>query len=141
MREYKTGSLWCFWRWKFIGYIDRLHVIQTPLGSICVHWLNYPDQEAWLHDHPVSFLSIILRGGYSETRSDYDVVSNQHRRWFNFLRASHQVKHRIYAVQPNTMTLCFMGPHRREWGFHAPGRWVRWKDYYREFKDTRRKIS
>ena len=129
MREYKTGTRWCIWRWKDIGYINRLHVFQCPWFSICLHWIRREDREPYLHDHPVSFFSIILRGGYFEAREGkvlkpWDYFA---RRWFNLIWWNTQ--HKIIAVKPGTLTLCFMGPRRNEWGFFTPEGKVSWKEY------------
>lgn len=127
-RKYKSGTIWCFWRWTEVasGYITRLHVIKTPWFAVCLHWLHKPDPEPYHHDHPVSFLSIILRGGYYEHRNGYV----KHRRFFNFMRASPDDYHTIVMTEPGTLTLCLMGPKVREWGFHTQSGWVFWKDYY-----------
>jgi hypothetical protein len=127
MRLYRSGTRWCFWRWSTIDadHIERLHIVKTPWFAVCLHWLNAPDAEPWLHDHPVSFLSIILRGGYTEQRGPYF----RRRKWWNFIRAWDC--HVITAVQPGTVTLCLMGPKVREWGFHTDKGWVCWRDYYR----------
>ena len=131
-RKYKSGTIWCFWRWTEVDseYITRLHVVKTPWFAICLHWLNHPDPEPYDHDHPVSFLSIILRGWYKERRngSDYELIH----RYFNYIRASADDIHTITYVAPNTLTLCLMGPKTREWGFHAPDGWIGWQDYYKE---------
>lgn len=132
MRKYKSGTIWCFWRWTEVDseYITRLHVVKTPWFAICLHWIKKPDPEPYLHDHPVSFFSIILSGAYCETREkpgECDCGGHQHR-WFNFIRATD--KHTIKWVAQNTITLAFMGPKTREWGFHTPDGWVMWKDYY-----------
>jgi hypothetical protein len=137
-RHYKSGSTWAFFRWTDVDseYILRLHVVKTPWGAICLHWIRKPDAEPWLHDHPVSFLSIILRGGYSEER--YTPKQGYHHRvhrWFNFIRASKADQHRINFCRSNTLTLCLMGPKTREWGFRVcaaiePSMWLYWKDYY-----------
>ncbi len=110
------------------NFIVRLHVVKTPWFAICVHWLNAPDPEPYLHDHPVSFLSIILRGSYSEWRGSFQNMKLHH--WFNFILATDA--HTIKRVAPGTVTLCFMGPKVREWGYHTPDGWVYWKDYNRE---------
>lgn len=128
-RKYKSGTLWCVWRWTEVDseYITRLHLIKTPWFALCLHWLNKPDPEPFNHDHPVTFLSIILRGGYTEQRNG----KLRSHYWFNFIRASADDQHTIVAVRPHTLTLCFMGPKTREWGFHQPnGTWIYWKDYY-----------
>ncbi len=137
-REYKSGTRSCFWRWTKVDsdYIVRLHVVKTAWFAVCLHWIKKPDAEPWLHDHPVSFLALILRGGYAERRwsakrGEYIKINS----WFNFVRASKDDRHRIILCRANTLTLCFMGPKTREWGFHIPAEgWVGWKDYYARLK-------
>lgn len=125
-RKYKTGTRWGIWLWTEVDseYIVRLHVVKTPWFAVCLHWLRKPDPEPYMHDHPVTFLSLILRGSYSEKR-DSGIKRNT---WFNFIRATD--KHSITAVAPGTLTLCLMGPKTREWGFHTENGWVYWRDYY-----------
>lgn len=151
-REYKSGSRWAFWRWSFVDneFITRLHIIKTPWFAIALHWIHKPDPEPFLHDHPVTFLSIILRGWYEETRtypnhtgprsdqpgSPFD--SGIIHRWFNFIRATSEDRHTITSCDPRTVTLCFMGPKLRDWGYHTDKGWVHWKEYahakYRQSK-------
>lgn len=128
-RTYKSGSIWAFWRWTDVDseYITRLHIVKTPWFAVCMHWINKPDPEPFLHDHPVSFLSLILRGGYNENRNGIIEC----RTLWNFIRASDNDKHSIIDILPNTVTICFMGPKTREWGFHTPAGWIYWKDYYK----------
>ena len=131
-REYKSGSRWALWRWTYTpsGYITRLHIFKTPWFAVCLHYINGPDPEPHLHDHPVTFLSLILRGGYSELRGGYTqhgVIRTP--RWYNWIRASIFDAHTIIAVKPRTVTLALMGPKTREWGFHTPDGWVHWKAY------------
>lgn len=130
MRKYATGTRWCVWRWTELdsGQIDRLHIIKTAWFNICLHWLNTADPEPFPHDHPVTFLSIILEGAYVELRNGALRARNS----FNFIRASKDDTHRIVWVAPHTRTLCVMGPKRREWGFHTPNGWMMWRDYYAE---------
>lgn len=134
-REYKSGTSWGLWLWTFTpsGYITRLHLIKTPWFAICLHWINHPDAEPHLHDHPVSFLSVILRGWYTELRplhSDSAIKVVYLRNWFNVLRANRIDRHRIIGVpSKGTLTLCFMGPKRQDWGFYTPEGWVYWKKY------------
>lgn len=133
-RLYKTGTIWCVWRWTFTdsGYITRLHLLKTPWFAICLHWLNKPDPEPYLHDHPVSFLSLILRGGYTEARQvSLGPIQFLTHRWFNLVPGAMYDRHTIVEVKPNTLTLALMGPKIREWGFHMDdGSWMHWKKYY-----------
>lgn len=139
MRKYKSGTRWCVWRWTETDsqYLTRLHLIKTPWFSVCLHWIKKPDPEPDLHDHPVSFLSLILRGGYTEVRKKPNLKQWFYtHKWFNFIRASREDRHRIIAVWPKTLTLCFMGPIRRTWGFHTANGWVPWKVYNAKYKNN-----
>lgn len=150
-RAYKSGTNWCFWRWTEVptDYILRLHVVKTPWWAICIHWINKPDPEPYLHDHPVSFHSFILKGWYREARrtEEQTIWGDRYngnasmfyrsglpkriiRKWHNYIQASESDCHTIIEVSPGgCVTLCFMGPKVREWGFHTPLGWEYWKDY------------
>lgn len=145
MRLYKSGSAWALWRWTLTpsGYITRLHLLKTPWFAVMLHWINGTDPEPDMHDHPVTFLSLILRGAYCELLQTPGTCTACHnsrwypkaghmRRWFNFIRAGKHV-HRIQWVAPGTLTLCFVGPKVREWGFHTPEGWVHWRDYNKKY--------
>ncbi len=132
-RKYKSGTGFCLWRWTEVDskYIVRLHVLKTPWFAICLHWILKPDAEPYLHDHPVSFLSVILRGGYAELRKrEGQPLRYRVHRWFNWIRATPLDKHRIIFARKSTLTLCFMGAKTREWGFHTDEGWIHWKRYY-----------
>ncbi len=125
---YRSGSQFAFWRWKLhpeSAHIDRLIVLLTPLFSLCVHWLNAPDPEEYYHDHPVSFLSLILRGWYAEVRPNgYHV-----RRWFNLVHA--RDRHSVVEVASGgAVTICLMGPRVQTWGFFTPIGFMPWSEYY-----------
>jgi hypothetical protein len=78
-----------------------------------------PDPRATLHDHPWSFLSIIVRGGYIERRLDPMTMTVDHWhvvRWWNRVRALDA--HSIRSLLRNpTWTLLFVGRRRRTWGY------------------------
>lgn len=120
-------------RWTDVPteHIRRLHLLKTPFGAVCLHWLAGADPDPHLHDHPTSFLSIVLRGGYVEHRAKGAQNRIVARHWFNFIKASPEDRHRILDVLPGTLTLCFMGPKVRDWGFHIRGQFIPWRDYYR----------
>ena len=126
-RLYRSGMAWCFWRWTFVesGHLVRLHIVKTPFGALCLHWLSAADPEPHEHDHPVSFLSVVLRGAYVEVRNGRARAVTR----LNLIRA--RARHRIVWTAPHTLTLCLMGPKPREWGFHTPSGWRSWRDYYR----------
>lgn len=140
-RLYKSGSKWAFWRWTFVqaDHIVRLHIVKTPWFAVCLHWISKPDPEPDLHDHPVSFLSVILRGWYAEYFYRLDppytcVQGFQIHRWFNWIPATEDFRHKItFVPKKGCLTLCLMGPKTREWGFHTKDGWVYWKDYNKKY--------
>jgi len=133
-RMYKSGQRWTCWRWTDVVlggvlYLRRLHLIQTPWFAIMLHWIVRPDPQPDTHDHPVSFLSIMLRGWYWECVSGGRGEPGLcvFRRWFNFKRATD--RHRIVATSPSCVSLVFAGPVVRSWGFHTARGWVPWREY------------
>jgi len=145
MRIYKSGTTWALWRWSEIdaGYIQRLHIVKTPWFAVCLHKIVNPDPEPFLHDHPVTFLAIILRGMYREMRQkpgrQWPTLVT--RRWYNFITASPDDRHKIVCVPAPTWTLALMGPKVREWGFHTDKGWVYWKDFNAKYKGEKDGLS
>jgi hypothetical protein len=142
-RKYKSGMLWCVWRWTDVApdgagetYLARLHLFRSPWCSCMLHWIARPDPQPDLHDHPVSFVSILLSGSYVEEipngnggRRAVDV------RWWNLKRATDC--HRIVSVAGRVLTLVFAGPAVREWGFHTRDGWVPWREYEARWRAKR----
>ncbi len=127
---YKSGTGWTAWRWtevrwKGVLYLVRLHLLKAPRIAAMLHWILTPDPHPDPHDHPVSFLSITLRGGYKEW-TPRGLVQKRVR----FRRATDV--HRIVAVKPGTLTLVINGPGVRTWGFHTPTGWVDWRTYRKQ---------
>ena len=125
MRRYRSGSRWSFWRWTVVGnYLIRLHLVQTPWFSLMLHWILAPDPVRHLHDHPVSFWSLVVRGGYVErTPAGW----RRWRRW-SVHRMRTTSRHRIVQVEPRTTTLVLAGPVRQPWGYWVDGVKRPWRD-------------
>lgn len=111
-------------------YLKRLRIVQTPWFGVYLHWIYLPDNDRDPHDHPWSFASLILRGGYNERR--YVTRLTYRDRLFARFRIN-QVPiteaHQIVDVLPGTVTLVFVGRRRREWGFWTETGFVSWLDY------------
>ena len=129
--NYKPKKRWGLWSRFLIGvegdpYLDRLSIITTPWFSIKLHRIYRPDRQRELHDHPWTFLSLILWGHYLE----HTVSGLRRRFWFNWKRA--EDRHSICEVSRSPVwTLVICGPSRREWGFWVDDgtRFVQWREY------------
>jgi hypothetical protein len=92
-----------------------------------------------LHDHPWSYGTIILKGGYYETvpvfSGDGEVL--EHKTYWRgpgymtFRKSSSFHYLTLKADQPCT-TLFFMGPQKTVWGFLTEKGWTLWTDYIRK---------
>lgn len=111
------------------NYLERLRIVATPFFSIYLHRLGTPDSRPTLHDHPWSFVSLIVRGGYIEQRLNPHTRQTEpkHRRWVNVMRRDDF--HYIESLDRTpTWTLLLVGVRRRTWGYlrpmHREGGWT-----------------
>lgn len=105
-------------------YLIRLHLFKSPWFAVMLHWFKQPDPQPDPHDHPVSFLSIVIRGWYTEWT---EANPAKHVGWFNWINT--KCIHRVIDAAPGTTTLCFAGPVRQRWGFYTPTGFVDWTEY------------
>lgn len=122
---------WAIWHHQFdlvraedgVRYLRRHWIIKTPLGGIILHRMDGPDARDTLHDHPWTFVSIVLRGGYVERRlrpRTYDVDERHVVRRVNRLRVGVDAHSIRELMRVPTWTLLLVGPVRRTWGFLEP---------------------
>jgi hypothetical protein len=131
-------------RWDLLGryqvrvdgrlMLDRLRLVQTPWFAILVTRILEPDPGRDPHGHSRSFMSWILRGGYTERvwlspGMPLSVVRTRDRRRWSLhamrLRHAHSITH----VEPGTLTLVLAGRYRGDWSFWTPDGPVLRPDY------------
>ncbi len=92
-----------------------------------------------VHDHPWSYCTFILAGGYYEWVPEFDASGTkigETRHWrgpghFRYCRA--RSFHRIELKDGVTAwTLFLPGPHKREWGFLVNNKWIPNEQYLKE---------
>jgi hypothetical protein len=131
-------------------YLVRLRIVQTPWFAIYLHDLREPDRDRDPHDHPWTFWSVILRGGYTEkvwqprrgegvdrwTRSThpngyFGPPATYRRRWLggSVHKMTMDKAHMIESVRPGTKSLVICGRRRRTWGFWTDRGFVTWQQY------------
>jgi hypothetical protein len=140
----RSSRSWGFWRHMTlrrgdgVAYLDRLRFIQTPWFGVYLHRIDAPDPGVDLHDHPWPFVSIVLRGGYDEYRSETRDASRFAQLNADFpstrisgdvvRRAAGSVRrmrldecHTIFRLHRTpTWTLVIVGHRVRDWGFYVP---------------------
>jgi hypothetical protein len=89
-----------------------------------------------VHDHPWSYATLILKGGYWEWVPQFDSLGKKcgeiahwrHPGHFRICEASSY--HRIELDPAITCWTLFMpGRKQRDWGFLTKGKWVQWEQY------------
>ena len=124
-------------------YMTRYGLPRMGPIRICLHIFHRSDADE-LHDHPWSFLSIILWRGYVEVTQKFAAYSSidgklfevraRKRKWpgmILFRKANHA--HRVELIGgKKAVTLVIFGPREREWGFFTRQGWQRFTDYFKE---------
>lgn len=110
------------------------------LFSFRLHQIVTQDYDPHFHDHPWSFVSLVLRGGYMEHRPvsiEPCFLSRDEREdHYPVWRGPGDIamrrcvdRHRISFVDKDTWTLVALGPKRHWWGFYTPAGKVYYRDY------------
>lgn len=118
-------------------YMLRWYVIpRNPIFNIYIHKFLRDDDDRALHDHPWWFVSLILKGGYTEIVPSPDGWGNiaLARNFLSlaFRRATH--RHRVILRHKNGQTvpcwtLIVTGRKYRTWGFWCPKGFVPWHEF------------
>ena len=99
-------------------YLTRWWLLATPWFGIPVHRMLTGDARDTVHDHPFAFLSIVLRGGYTEISRHPRTLEleQRHVRRLNVMRTrrAHTITH---LDRTPTWTLLLVGRQQASWGF------------------------
>lgn len=103
-------------------------VFDFKLFSIRIHHWLASDDLRYPHDHAWNFLTIILKGGYTDiSPSGNDVVKAGNIR---YRKATHQ--HSVKVNPSGCWTLMLTGPEFRKWGFWVDGKFRKRNKYFFE---------
>lgn len=118
-------------RWRFLGYEYRSDLIahdymrrwalKTPWGTVRLHHILRGDEGRDFHDHPMDFVSLILKGGYTEYRPGAEP-----RRFLpgDILIRKAEDLHYLKLLEKSAWTFLITSPFRRKWGFATKDGWV-----------------
>jgi len=123
-------------------YLERYYIFlkdrKTFPFNIFIHKFLKSDPDD-VHDHPWSYATLILSGGYWEWIPKINTLGEQwgeYRVWRgpgHFRICSANSYHRI-ELDPNitAWTMFMPGPQRREWGFLVKNKWIHNELYLEE---------
>jgi hypothetical protein len=99
----------------------------TPWFLIRLHHIMRSDSDRHFHDHPFSFISFILAGGYME----YTPACPNGQPFLpgNVVKKKSTDLHYLKLLNGPTWTLVFTSTYHRTWGFQTEEGWVPAAEY------------
>lgn len=110
-------------------YLVRRFIFKTKRVTCMLHKFCRSDEDRALHDHPWSFVTIILWRGYLEHTPTG--VKRKYPGMILFRRA--EWRHRVELLDNKpSWTLVFHFRRRREWGYWLSTGWQHWQTWWNE---------
>lgn len=144
--KFESKFLWikkkAITRWDNEPYLIRYTLLTLPWFSVKIHKILLSDDYC-LHDHPWSFVSIVLKNGYVEHSFGKNIGYVRHENGVLTAACSKRIKapailfrranwaHRLEIDKP-AITLVITFKKQRMWGFFTPQGWVKWFKYKQE---------
>lgn len=122
--------------WEVIGPSEcpimyRRTLLSGRLGKVLWHRFVASASDEAHHDHPRSFVTVVLRGGYDDVQPD-GTTDRVYAPAIRYRPAKHA--HITKVGAKGATTIVVMGPLQREWGFYdAEGKWYPWRVFERIF--------
>lgn len=114
-------------------YLTRWTLARGRRWAVYLHHFVRSDWSQDLHDHPKAFMSIGLRGGYTEH------TPTGSREWrAPWVRRFPAVHRHTLEVAEGAWTIAVVGSTVRAWGFWMGGTWIPWKIYVDRFASARK---
>jgi hypothetical protein len=86
-------------------FLHRFTILKIGKLHIRIHKITSEDKTSLFHNHPFHYISIILRGGYTEMILDNDVLSQRRYTAGDLILRSNKTYHRIDKLHGETITL------------------------------------
>lgn len=117
-------------------YLYRWTLLKVGQRGVYLHHFVADDWSRDLHDHPKRFVSIGLRGAYTEETPH---GSRRYRApWVRTFPATHIHRIRLEPGEQCWTVVIVLGASR-PWGFWHAGEWIHWREYVKS--DTASKMK
>jgi hypothetical protein len=108
-------------------YIKRWY-LETPWFSLRLHHWLHSDDDRHFHDHPWSFITFVIAGGYTDCSPTGK--ERMKRGKIAVRQATHQ--HTVKVDPGGCWTFLITGPKVRRWGFWVGKKWKKSNKYFLE---------
>lgn len=110
-------------------YLTRWYLFRSAPLALFLHLFHRSDEDRALHDHPWSFITIILWRGYREF-----TPKGVHRKWPGMIcYRPAEWRHRVELINEKpAITLVLRFRERRDWGFWEKTGFIKWNKWWQE---------
>jgi hypothetical protein len=95
-------------------FLQRYTLLKIGSLHIRLHKITDKDRTTLFHNHPFNYVSIILKGGYSEIYLKDGLELKSTHNIFSIIKRNHNVFHRIDEIKCETITL-FIAYGKYDW--------------------------
>lgn len=113
-------------------YLTRWTLLSLFGFALRLHKIRRPDHDACLHDHPWTFFTLILAGGYVEEMESDGVRHCAFRKPGSLLYRPATFRHRITSLPGSrgfAISLVLMCRKSRSWGFWTNQGFMPWRPF------------
>ena len=134
MKPYRKFGWWFQLRWKeALGrkecpYLYRWTLIICGFSIRLHHWLRSDDRR-YFHDHACNFVSIIIRGKYTNVTPTKRVSVKAGSCWY----AMAEQRHYLEIPKGGAWTILLCGKAYHKWGFYVNGKKMRPLKYFHKY--------
>jgi hypothetical protein len=113
-------------------FLARLNLITLFGWSLKLHVFIRSDADKELHDHPWSFWTLVLAGGYHEVTESGIITRKPGSLAYRPANWKHRVALRVLGFNQGEFpcaTLVLTSPVKRELGFWREGKFIPWREF------------
>jgi len=95
-------------------FLQRYTLLKISTLHIRLHKITDKDRSTLFHNHPFNYISIILKGGYSEIYLSNGIEKKCSHTFLSVIKRSNDVYHRIDEIKGDTITF-FIAYGKYKW--------------------------
>lgn len=96
------------------NFLNRFTILKIKSLHIRLHFIEDVDRSTLYHNHPFNYISIILKGGYTERYLENNIIKTKDYKFLSIIKRKNDVYHRIDKLNGETMTL-FIAYGKYKW--------------------------
>jgi len=96
-------------------FLQRFTLVKVGNLHIRLHKITDKDRTTLFHNHPFNYISIVLKGGYSETFIDNKIEKVRSHGFLSIIKRRHSCYHRIDEIKGESTITLFIAYGKYNW--------------------------